>query len=175
MNRVLPVVACLAGIVLSPGASGQSNASQIINLPSCSMSERSGHRIVSMLEIVEFYAPRFASFTKMADADYVEYVVRYGPKQDNLRLKFMFGHMVGGHDTIDSGSASIQWTETKWGCHADEDGTDLRGVSDDGRRWRIIKVPFGFAAYEAVPPKAADYFDKILNTMCCGKCPFCKK
>jgi hypothetical protein len=47
-------------------------------------------------------------------------------------------------------------------------------VDDDGRRWRHIAIPFGFAEYEGVPEDAAKYFDKILDTMCCGKCTSCK-
>ena len=77
--------------VLSPAAFGQVNANQTNNVPSCAKVQRSGRRIVSNLEIVEFYVPRFAHVTKVRDADYVEYYVRYGPKEHNLWLKFMFG------------------------------------------------------------------------------------
>ncbi len=158
---------------LSTVAFGQVNL--IHSVPSCAKVHRSGRRIVSQLEIVEFYIPRFAHLTKVRDVDYVEYYVCYGPKQEKLWLKLMFGPLVGGHSPDDLGKPSIQWASQKWGCHGDEDGTDWRGIAEDGRRWRHVSIPFGFAAYQNVPPKAADYFDKILDTMCCGKCPYCKK
>ena len=145
------------------------------DVPSCSVAHNGGRRIVSQLEIVEFYVPRFAHLTKSRDVDYVEYFVRYGPKGNKSWLKFMFGEMVGGVKPSEVENRSIQWTAQEWGCHHDKDGTDWRGVAEDGRKWRHISVPFGFAAYEGMPPKAAEYFDKILDSMCCGKCPTCKK
>jgi hypothetical protein len=105
----------------------------------------------------------------------VEYYVRYGPKEDKLWLRFMFGSLVGEYSPDYLRNASLKWTSQKWGCDDHDDGTDQRGVSVEGRRWRYVSIPFGFAVYENVPPRAADYFDKILNTMCCRKCPSCKK
>jgi hypothetical protein len=35
------------------------------------------------------------------------------------------------------------------GCYQNKEGTDWSGVSTDGRRWRLISIPFGFAAYES--------------------------
>jgi len=56
-----------------------------------------------------------------------------------------------------------------------DEGGDWRGKSADGRRWRHIGIPLGgFASYQGVPQKAADYFDRILDTMCCGDCETCK-
>lgn len=113
--------------------------------------------------------------TTVRDADYVEYYVRYGPKEEKLWLKFMFGGLVGGHSPDDLGNAALKWTSQKFGCDGHEDGSDWRGVSADGRRWRHVSIPFGSAVYKNVPQKAANYFDKILNTMCCGKCTYCRK
>lgn len=169
------VAAPLMTTVLSGALFGQEKADVPIKPAFCSVAHKSGRRIAPHLDIVEFYIPRFAPFRKIADVDYVEYFVRYGPKQDNLWLKFMFGLMVGGNSPKDLANTSITWTARKWDCDQEEDGTDWRGTSADGRRWHHISIPFGFAAYEGVPQKAADYFDRILDTMCCGKCPYCEK
>jgi hypothetical protein len=142
--------------------------------PSCSTSLGFGRRIFSLMGIVEFRVPRSAHITRALDADYVKYSVRYGSNPDAQWLGLFFGVTVGGESSNDLENTSIKWTAQKWRCHQDEDGTDWRGASSDGRRWRHIAVPFGFAAYEGVTPKAAAYFDKILDTMCCGKCPSCE-
>jgi hypothetical protein len=165
----------VAAAVSLAAAFGQGATERPVKRTPCANSHQSGRRIVSNLDIVEFYVPRFAKTKRRADVDYVEYYIRYGPERDKLWLKFMFGPMVGGHSPHDLDNSSIQWTSRKWACNGDEDGTDWIGVEADGRKWRHIAIPLGFATYQGVPPKAADYFDRILNTMCCGKCPACKK
>jgi hypothetical protein len=130
---------------------------------------------VSHLELVEFYVPRLAKIKKVVDADYVEYFVRYGPERDKLWLRFMLGPLVGGESPQALGDTSIKWKAQKWGCEGQVEGTDWRGVGPEGRTWRHITIPFGFAAYEGASPKAAKYFDKVLDTMCCGKCSQCGK
>ena len=167
--------AVIATTVLSGAAFGQVKSGGLVNLTPCTGFHISGRRIVSQLDIVEFYVPRFAHVTKGADADYSTISVRYGPEADAKWLGFIFGVLASKDSPDDLGRTSIKWTSKPWGCHGDHDGTDWHGVGEDGRRWRHISVPFGFATYKGVPPKAAQYFDKILDTMCCGKCPYCKK
>jgi hypothetical protein len=118
---------------------------------------------------------RSAYVKRVQDIDYEEYFLRYGRKQDRLWMNFMFGPMVGGQSPHDLHNTEIRWSSRKWGCHNDEDGTDWQGTGTHGRRWRHISIPFGFAGYEGVPQTAADYFDKILDSMCCGKCFNCNK
>ena len=88
----------------------------------------------------------------------------------------MLGPMVGGRAPRDLANTVIHWTTTKWGCHGAEWGDDSRGIGTDGREWRHIAITLsGFAEYDGVPPKAADYFDKNLDTMCCRRCAYCSK
>jgi hypothetical protein len=170
-----PIVAFLVAVAaVSAVAFGQGKSDEPVKTTSCADIHRTGRRIVSKFDIVEFYVPLFAHTKKCADVDYVEYYVRYGPEQDKLWLKFMFGVHVGGASPNDLQNTSIKWTAQKWSCGNFGDGKDWRG-SGDGLRWRHVSIPFGFAAYENAPPKAARYFDKILDMMCCGKCPVCKK
>jgi len=136
---------------------------------SCSKVNRSGHRIVFMNHMVEFHIPSSAHLTKTTDADYVDYRVRYGPTREKMWLNFVFGPMVGEYAAHNTHSGDIRWTWRKWTCNGIE-GNDVRGISSDGGRWRYINMAAsGFAAYEGVAAKAADYFDGILDTMCCGK------
>ena len=162
------------GVILAGVAFGQPTPVEPTKLSDCAKVHRSGHRIISNMEIVEFRIPWFSHFTKGHDVDYVEYYVRYGKPQDKLWLHFMFGPLVGRSGLTGSGGIPIKWTTTKSDCF-NADVTDLRGHSADDRHWRNIEFPFGFAAYNAAPPKAADYFDKVLDTICCGKCSICKK
>jgi hypothetical protein len=90
-------------------------------------------------------------------------------------LKFMFGPTVGGRSPDDLTNTSIRWAAQKLGCHQDVVGTDWRGIGTDDRRWRHIAIPLGFVTYKNAPPKAADYFDKILDTMCCGAGPYSER
>jgi len=167
----IPVIAAmLMATALLSGADSQAP----VKLAPCAGHGTTGRHIVSQMEIVEFSVPLFASMKKASDVDYVEYFVRYGPERDKIWLRFMFGIHAGAGSPRDLGNGSIQWATHEWGCNQGVDGKDWSGVSADGRRWRHISIPFGFAAYSGVSPKAAAYFDRILNTMCCGRCPLCK-
>jgi hypothetical protein len=169
------VVGALIAFLLPGVVIAQVKSDEPVKTTSCPDTHRTGRRIVSIFDIVEFHVPPFAHMKRCADVDYVEYYVRYGPKQDKLWLRFMFGILVGGVSPNDLQNTSIKWTAQRWSCGKVEDGKDWRGSSGDGLRWRHLSIPFGFATYQAVPPKAARYFDKIVDTMCCGKCTVCKK
>lgn len=114
----------------------------------------SGRRIVSNLDFLEFHVPRFAHISRVADIDYVEYFVRYGPPSLNkMFLRFMFGGSVGGYSPQGLANTSIKWTARDLLCDGSPIGRDWRGVTHDA------------------PSKAADYFDKILDSVSCGKGP----
>ena len=145
-----------------------------VNGRSCSPVFRFGRRIVSDSGLVEFRAPRSAEITKSKCDDYVIYRIGYGEKAQKSGLIMMFGQYAAKPVPHALENKSIKWTSTPWSCGEKAiSGNDWRGIADD-LRWRHISMPFGYAAYQGVPEKAADYFDKILDTMCCGRCPLCK-
>jgi hypothetical protein len=160
--------------VASCAAFGEVTMGEPIKLTPYKDAHRSGHRITFIAETVEFHVPRFAHATKLFDADYGGYYVRYGPTVDKLWLKFMFGALIGGYSPDDLQNPAIKWTARHLICEGSEVGTDWRGSTLDGHRWRHIGIAFGFADYQNVPGKAADYFDKILDTVSCGRDPFGK-
>jgi|KBSMisStaDraftv2_1062788.scaffolds.fasta_scaffold24450_2 hypothetical protein len=166
-----------ATVALLPvGVPGQATAAKVtlvepVKLTPYSSAHKGGRRIISNFEILEFHLPRFAHITKVSDVDYVEYYVRYGPAPPKVWLKFMFGLSVGGYSPDDLENTSIKWTARKQICNGSEVGTDWRCATFNGRRWRHVSVLFGFAEYRDVPAKAADYFDKILDTVSCGRDP----
>ncbi len=108
------------------------------------------------------------------DVDYVIYHIQYGAAAEKLWLTMMFGGLVGGQTPHQLQDSSIKWSASKW-SYSGIEGGDWKGTAADGRRWRHVNIPLsGYAAYEGVPQKAADFFDKILDSMCCGKCGGCK-
>jgi hypothetical protein len=163
------IAAFATAVILSTGhvlAQGDSEPRPTV---SCGGWHIGARRVRSQSDIVRFYLPRFATVRKIVDVDYWEYYVRYGPEEDNGWLHLMFGTHVGGHAPREAANSSIKWAITRWGCQGPDGGTDWKGLGPEDRRWRHIYLPFGFATYEDVPASAAAYFDKILDTMCCGK------
>lgn len=145
-----------------------------VDSPACSSVRRSGRKVVSSVggEELEFYVPYSAHVRAGGDVDYNTYAVRYGNTRAAKWLVFMFGLLVGGSGSLpnDVGNPSIKWTKQRRICCGDEVATDWRGVGADGRKWRHIGITGGSARYEDVSPEAAEYFDKILDSMCCRKC-----
>jgi len=60
----------------------------------------------------------------------------------------------GGHSTVYA-----------WRC-SEGDGRDLR-IERDGRCWRMITFPLGYAEYGDVPANIATRFDRVLDSLCC--------
>ena len=132
-----------------------------------------GRRINSNLDILEFRAPHFAHIKMIHDVDYVEYYILHGPSQNKTWLRLMFGGNVGGYTPDALTDAAIRWTSRKLICDGMDVGTDWRGSGADGREWRHLGIPFGFAEYKGVSKRAAAYFDKVLDSVSCGKCKPC--
>ena len=142
--------------------------------PVCTRKGLFSRRIVWSAEIVEFSIPWRAKVQRMTDDDYYIDYVRYRTGGQEYSLRMMTGPLAGGETPIELGDTSIIWTKSKWSCKY-ASGSDWKGVSADGRRWRHRGIPFGSASYRGAPEKAAKYFDKILESMCCPKCEACKQ
>ena len=162
----------LMAAVLGTAVLAQSPKSDTVRQPQCSAGGHGGRRIVSAFGIVEFRLPRFAK-VRMSAYESTVYSVRYGPERDHTTLTLVFGAQTGMEKPQDLHNSAIQWTPHSWDCREPLFGADWRGVADNGHRWRHIWFPFGSATYRDVPPAAADYFDRILDTMCCGECSTC--
>lgn len=144
-------------------------ANELVNLTPYDKTHRSGRRIVSALELLEFRVPRFVHIGKGGDIDFVTYYINYGPRVDKVVLMFMFGPLAGGYEPHDLANTSIKWTARNLICGKEKIATDWHGSTVDGRRWHHVGFPAGFADYSGVPSNAADYFDKILDSVTCGR------
>jgi hypothetical protein len=52
-----------------------------------------------------------------------------------------------------------------WRC-SEGNGRDLR-LDRNGRYWRMITLPLGYAEYSDVPANIAVQFDKVIDSLCC--------
>lgn len=135
----------------------------------CSKSVASGRRIESWLGVMRFFVPTGLAVKKVSDVDYVGYRVRYGARHSTEWMNFMFGGNVGAGEPSGLTDSSIEWRKREWECGATMRGREWLGVGRDGRRSRYMTLPFGFAAYRGVSPKAAAEFDKVLDSACCDE------
>jgi len=53
----------------------------------------------------------------------------------------------------------------RWRC-SEGDGWNFRRTQN-GRYWRMLAFPMGYAEYENVAADVARKFDKVLDSMCC--------
>ncbi len=143
--------------------------SDIPQLPSCTTGNHRGRRIPVDQGWADLFVPRFAHVTKKAgfEGD-VWHRVWFGPQQNHAQLLVVYGQQLAGLPWQHAPPKDTAWTKSKKMCHKIEI-RDSRGFSTDGRRWRYVTLFSGVALYDGVPSKAADYFDKILETLCCGE------
>jgi len=125
----------------------------------------------------EFCIPHGLKYTRVAEIE--------GALHDRITLRshgelselIMFTHGVNGTPAKTSPedwpSAEQTPGETvsvsQWRC-SEGDGRDFR-LHHNGRHWRLLTFPLGFAEYKDVPPSAAERFDKVIDSLCCQPLP----
>ncbi len=136
-------------------------------MPSCSGQRPRGTRIVSDLNLFEFVVPKRVVVKKIADIDYRDYRVAYGPPNRREWMQLMFGPLVSsGPPRKEWLTSSVRFSEQSWSC-GKLAGLEMRGVSADSKRSRWTGFFMGFASYEGVSKEAANFFDSIIDSMCC--------
>ena len=127
----------------------------------------SGRQLKTHFNLVHFRLPFRARVNTITDADYREYRIPYGTGPRHSWLRIMTGHLSAAPKPPEMDNPAIQWQTRDRACLPPTPAKDHTGSNASGHRWRHIAFPFGFAAYSDVPPPAAAYFDKILNTLSC--------
>ena len=122
---------------------------------SCS-SDVPAEQIRSAFDGMQFTIPPSATFNQFTGAGIALYTIPAGAKGKGW-LTIEFGN-VGPPAAEDAQSPNITWTVRNWACRT-ASGTDAKGLSSNGRRWRQLKGTFGFAVYSGVDPELAAYFD----------------
>jgi len=109
--------------------------------------------------------PKGATIKRGHDVDYWTVSVGFGPKKNREWMQ------IGGGPTWSLGlpskgdmASSIEIAERDMGCW---DGIDIRGRSNDGRRWRFTGMWGETIRYNGVSEKAAMFFDSIIDGLCC--------
>ncbi|HMS08003.1 MAG TPA: hypothetical protein PKE66_00855 [Pyrinomonadaceae bacterium] len=100
------------------------------------------------------------------DHDYLEFRVEH---RSNGKVSFLQG-MWGPNSTsgrppkwLTSASRSIELREWRY---ESREGVDVKGVAEDGTRWRYLGTYGEFLGYEGVSIDAAKFFDSLLDNVC---------
>lgn len=110
--------------------------------------------------------PRGTKLRRVKDHDYLEFWVEH---RSNGKFSFLQG-MWGPNST--SGRPSERLTKasrsTEWRAwtYESREGVDVKGVKEDGTRWRYLGTYGEFFAYEGVSDDAARFFDSLLDNVC---------
>jgi hypothetical protein len=120
--------------------------------------------------------PKGVKAVRFQDVDYDGVSIVYSRKEV-LRIGCGPSWSRGLPDANNLGSSTgvVEKTLFLLGSEEDTEGIympsiDVRGTYADGRRWRFTGHAFQTLQYNRVSPKAATFFDAILDTLCkCSK------
>jgi hypothetical protein len=99
-------------------------------------------------------------------ADITVHAILLGPGLNSGKMEVTSGPMLGRllpRKALLVSSSIDQ--ERDVGCH---DGVDIRGHDEDGMRWRFTGLINENIEYSRVSDKAADFFDAIIDSLCCA-------
>ncbi len=167
MSMTLTQLILVTYLLLCPTSNLQSTDPWII--PSCMSRPKWSHTLFFMVELSQ---TKGAKTTKVTDADYEAYYIRYGPSGELLQIA-SGTHWCGApecqppkEDFASSAEFSSRELRIAPTQEKGKFGTDWRGKSKDGGYWRYIGVPFESITYRNVSAAAAAFFDSIIENAC---------
>lgn len=137
------------------------------SIPSCAKPSRGPKELYHPIRI-----PRGTRVRRVQDVDYVKVVVEYRHRSGEIEF------LIHGEGPLVStglpvgpwGGNSETATATTIEC-AGLPGLDLRIETTAGRRWRFLSQFQTHTEYRDVSKSASEFFDSILDTMCCHTFP----
>ncbi len=100
------------------------------------------------------------------DHDYVEFRVEHRSNGKVSILQGMWGpNSSSGRPPARLTTASRSIEMRKW-RYESRQGVDVKGVAEDGTRWRYLGTYGEFFGYEGVPVDSARFFDSLLDNVC---------
>jgi len=115
--------------------------------------------------------PKDSAVKRINDADYTEYVIRYGSNLDRQWLEIWSGPTVSNGlppEAMLVQSVELRTRALKCGSHTGSQGVDIGGKLADGSYWRWVRYPPEMVAlYKNAPQQAAQFFDQIIDGLCC--------
>jgi hypothetical protein len=117
---------------------------------------------------VNFPVPRRAQIRKIQDIDYEEYLVWFDEKK--MALELWWGPIVSPGGTVEKLILqSINFEQRSIHRMSGEVvGTDLRGITPDGKLWRSADFPglTSSVIYDGVSKDVALAYDQIIDSAC---------
>ena len=148
-------------------------APKLETVPSCSQVPCQGKRVAhTQLGVFEFCVPRGIKSRRVVgfEGDYIPLRVRGDLSElEMFTANVTWGPVKSRPDDWPSAAATPGDTvsERQWQCPEGR-GHDFR-FHHNGRNWRMVAFPTGFAEYENVLSKAAEQFDRVLDSLCCQR------
>jgi len=117
-------------------------------------------------DVLKLSVPVGAQLNKGFDTDYGTYAIGFGPADNRVWLKGIFGNnSTRGVVRKQWLAASSRVTRRTWVLGRGT-GTDIRGTLQNGNRWRYFGHPTEDFHYYDVSAEAASYFDRIIDNVC---------
>jgi len=118
---------------------------------------------------IKISIPDNATVKEITHDDYIYYEIFLGKEESGPRMSFWDGLLVGfpwpRKEQLQSSSFINERTMT---CVF---GMDYRGKDKDGSNWRVTGVLGEFIEYSKASDQAAEFFDTIIDSLCCNAPP----
>src|ERR1035438_9793490 len=150
----------------------QAESTADVEIPSCSVARCRGRRITHpTFGLFKFCVPHGMKFRRVTgfEGDIHDSITLHS-RRDSGELT-IFSTMNPSWGPVKSSpvwlrSASpTEGSERRWRC-SEGDGRDFRLIHN-GRSWRMLAFPMGFAEYQNVSADIARKFDRLLCSLCC--------
>ena len=110
--------------------------------------------------------PRGTKLRRAKDHDYLQYWVEHRSNGNVYFLQGMWGpNSTPGRPAERLTKASRSIESRAW-TYESRQGVDVKGVAEDGKRWRYLGTYGEFFGYEGVSDDAASFFDSLLDNVC---------
>jgi hypothetical protein len=137
-------------------------AQEKYSLPACSAPIAHTSTFGGSLKLV---IPKGARKRSGSDVDYYYYDIAFGSKKDSPWLSGLFGPMATSGNPPKYMLDETVLFSREW-AFGDVHGVDVKGSVADGHYWRYLGTYGEAVYYFDVPKDAANFFDKILDSIC---------
>jgi hypothetical protein len=155
-------------------ASQQSGDENVYTVPSCSVVHLRGRQAKhSPLGEFDFRIPRGLKYRRVVGEEgdiHDRITVRSTGELNELTIftaNATWGPVKRGPTDWPIQPSERTGTVREWKC-PEGSGYDFR-LHRDGRSWRFLGFPWGFAEYKNISEEAARKFDRVLDSLCCEK------
>jgi hypothetical protein len=113
----------------------------------------------------KFVIPSQAKVERFSDVDYGRTSIKFSDTSSALEL--WWGLVSGpGDRERNLRSKSIELKERRVVTLRGAGGTDLRGLTKDGKLWRSVRFSVGFVIYAEAAQEIARQYDRVIDSAC---------